>query len=475
MVFAYAEIASVAAVALTRCCGGGLKMWGNWLDRDGSRLNIIRGRSPAVRLAVAVATLLLLSAGSTVRADTPTIAVSRTSATYVENDATFYVDPAIQVSDSHDITGAKVSIGTGFSVAQDRLAYATTAGVVGSYNATTGVLTLTSTASASSYQAALRAVRYENSSDTPSTASRVITFSLGSGALYNETTGHYYEFVAHSGISWSEARAEAEGVPRKLYGLQGYLATITSPEENAFLTAKVSGTAWIGATDVASEGVWQWVTGPEAGTQFCAETGGGGYGNPTGGYAAVGSSYNNWSGGEPNNSGSNEDYCHMMSWTDPPGKWNDLPDGGGGGDYASTGYVVEYGGMAGDPTVQLSASITVSVTAVNDPPTISSVSNQAMTEDTTRTVSLSATDVEGNTPIGFSVSGGSVSTVSGSISGSTLTLTPAANYFTSSPITFTVTATDSLGAPSSVTFSVTVAPVNDAPVNTVEHDERHVG
>ncbi|RIE06907.1 tandem-95 repeat protein [Candidatus Cryosericum terrychapinii] len=187
---------------------------------------------------------------------------------------------------------------------------------------------------------------------------------LQSANPYYSGTSHYYEFVSvPGGITWSAAQTAAAG--KHLYGLQGYLVTITSDGEQNFVNTKLNGTtAWMGASDVSSEGTWCWVTGPEASTQFCTETGGGGYGNSTGGYTAVGSRYNNWNGGEPNNSGGDEDYGQFLGGS--TGLWNDLSSTA-----TVAGYVVEYGGMAGDPAAPvevLTATVTVTVNAVNDAP-----------------------------------------------------------------------------------------------------------
>src|SRR5262249_51366283 len=50
------------------------------------------------------------------------------------------------------------------------------------WNAQTGTLTLIGTASAADYQAALRAVRYTNSSDAPSTVDRSVTLVVSDGS-----------------------------------------------------------------------------------------------------------------------------------------------------------------------------------------------------------------------------------------------------------------------------------------------------
>src|SRR5258706_4079029 len=58
--------------------------------------------------------------------------------------------------------------------------------IAGSYNAGTGVMTLTSagsTATLAQWQAAFRAVQYSNSSDNPSTSARTVSFSVNDGSL----------------------------------------------------------------------------------------------------------------------------------------------------------------------------------------------------------------------------------------------------------------------------------------------------
>ncbi len=160
--------------------------------------------------------------------------------------------------------------------------------------------------------------------------------------------GHYFEYVAAKGISWTEARAAAE---KRFYnGLQGYLATMSSAEENEFVQVKLKGTGWIGASDFGHNGIWKWVTGPEAGIQFSQQVENGtGY--------AVNGQYANWSRGEPNDHRPGEDYAHF--WTD--GTWNDYVNVNPG----IEGYIVEYGGLEQTPpALNIVASATVSVTVI---------------------------------------------------------------------------------------------------------------
>jgi len=96
----------------------------------------------------------------------------------------------ITVADTDDfaLSSATVSITSGFQTAEDELAFAndgvTMGNIAASYDAATGVLTLTSanaTATLAEWQAALRAVTYTNSSETPDTTDRTVSFVVSDG------------------------------------------------------------------------------------------------------------------------------------------------------------------------------------------------------------------------------------------------------------------------------------------------------
>ena len=101
--------------------------------------------------------------------------------------------------------------------------------------------------------------------------------------------GHSYQRIENP-VTWPEAKAYCESQG-------GYLATITSKEENDFIFSRLGGSSyalWIGGTDAAREGTWAWVNNEPWG-------------------------YSNWDTGEPNNAEGNEDSLQMVG----TGKWND--------------------------------------------------------------------------------------------------------------------------------------------------------
>src|SRR5262249_52502602 len=66
--------------------------------------------------------------------------------------------------------------------------FASQNGITGSYNAGTGVLTLSGTATVAQYQTALESVTYLNSSDNPSGATRTISYQVDDGSASNHAS-----------------------------------------------------------------------------------------------------------------------------------------------------------------------------------------------------------------------------------------------------------------------------------------------
>ncbi|MCC5645205.1 cadherin-like domain-containing protein [Nostoc sp. CHAB 5824] len=115
--------------------------------------------------------------------DAPVATATNSALAYTEN-ATTAIDSGITVSDvdSPNLSSTTVSITSGFISAQDTLVFTNQNGITGSYNSSTGVLTLTGSSSVANYQTALRSVAYTNSSDNPSLTSRTISFIVNDGA-----------------------------------------------------------------------------------------------------------------------------------------------------------------------------------------------------------------------------------------------------------------------------------------------------
>ncbi|MFS0517929.1 beta strand repeat-containing protein, partial [Nostoc sp. UIC 10607] len=119
----------------------------------------------------------------------PTITSGSGSALAYTENATTAIDSGITVSDvdSDNLASATVSITSSFISAQDTLAFTNQNGITGSYNSSTGVLTLTGSSTVANYQTALRSITYTNSSDNPNTTPRTISFLVNDGTS-NSTT-----------------------------------------------------------------------------------------------------------------------------------------------------------------------------------------------------------------------------------------------------------------------------------------------
>lgn len=257
-------------------------------------------------------------------------------------------------ADDSETNAIYIQISSGYVNGQDILTLNTTIpNITSSWNAVSGKLTIQGTGGQNvpytDLITAVENVMYNSSSPTVN-GSRTFSITMGQ-ANYLPSTGHYYQYISSIGISWTAAEAAAQA--STYYGLQGYLVTILSQDEAQLVGEQALGTGWIGGTDAQTEGTWRWVTGPEAGTIFWqgAENG------STPNFAF-------WNTGEPNNLGE-EDYAHITApGVGIPGSWNDLPVNGSSAPYVPQGYIVEYGGMPGDPVLQISASTSITIPAI---------------------------------------------------------------------------------------------------------------
>jgi len=128
--------------------------------------------------------------------------------------------------------------------------------------------------------------------------------------IYNPVTGNYYDIVTKP-IEWEPAKMEAESII--FMGLKGYLATITSAQENWWIVDNLGGAStldhWLGGY---YGGGWQWITGESW-------------------------EYTNWGWTEPTGDGDALEFDDYETTPPVPGYWNDI-----GRWTEEEGYIVEW-------------------------------------------------------------------------------------------------------------------------------------
>ncbi len=170
------------------------------------------------------------------------------------------------------------------------------------------------------------------------------------GFFYNGVNGHFYRPITATNERTTYTNARARSLLTTFKGQTGYLVTITSASEDAFIFANVPATnVWFAATDEVIDGRWVIDAGPEKGTVMKTSNG-----QTAGNIPGV---YNNWAPGEPNGSNGSENYA-VAKWNGAS-TWNDLSNNW------NNPYVIEYGTWTNPDDATFTEFYTNSVTHTN--------------------------------------------------------------------------------------------------------------
>lgn len=241
---------------------------------------------------------------------------------------------------------------------------------------------------------------------------------MNNGLIRPETGNEY--LLTPGGLTWDQANAWAQSVG-------GNLVTINDAGEQDWIFNDFRPWAgaplqfWLGMTDNAQEGNWQWISGQPV-------------------------TYTNWHPGEPNNQWGNEDYAVMINWEG--GKWNDAPN-----------------------STYLMAGL-VEIETNNAPPTDLSLSTTTVDENVAANTivgNFSTTDTEGGTFIYELVSGdGSTDNAAFTINDNQLKINSSPNFENKSSYSIRVKTTDAEGLSYEKAFIIGVNDVNGVPSATGE-------
>jgi hypothetical protein len=175
--------------------------------------------------------------------DAPTVTTSSGALAYTEGDGQKAVDAQVAVADvdSGSLSGAVVRIASGFVQSEDSLSFTNTASITGSYDSSTGTLTLTGTATVSDYQAALRSIKYSNSSANPSTTTRTVSFKVtdSGGADSNTATRNVDVTAGNTKPTVTTSAGSASNTEGSSSTIDGAL-TVADPDDTDLEGATVS-------------------------------------------------------------------------------------------------------------------------------------------------------------------------------------------------------------------------------------------
>jgi hypothetical protein len=344
------------------------------------------------------------------------------------------------------LAGAQVRVASGFGTspgASELLTInGTTVGVLDygsqdisySYNAATGVMTLSGASSFANYESALALVSYSISGDNPdaygASTSRVLGFSVFDGLLHSDENQVTVTIAATNDAPVNTVGAPVttlEGSPAAISGLS--VSDVDADPANDTISVTLS--AGLGNITVSTS---------EAGGVGAAQVSGNGTGTVviTGTQNEINATFAAANGVTYTGTDGGADLLTMTT--------SDLGNGGAGGAQQDVDAVV------------------VTVIPLNDPPTAPASNSVSTAEDTeSAAVSIGADDPDDDT-LTYSEklgAGAAHGTVTFDQANGTFTYTPDADY--NGTDSFTILISDGQGGFAEQDVSVTVTPVNDAP------------
>ncbi|MCK1658475.1 VCBS domain-containing protein [Bradyrhizobium sp. 151] len=420
--------------------------------------------------------------------DTP-VAVAGHTLNYTENHAATAIDPALTVSDvdNANLVSATVQITGNYVNGQDVLGFTNQNGITGSFNAATGMLTLTGSSSVANYQTALDSVTYFNTSDNPSGLARTVTIITNDGAANSVAVTDMINVTPVNDAPALATTSTLAYTENQAATAMNTALTVTDAD-NPTLT---SGTVSITANFVSGQDILAFTNVPATMGNIA-----GSYNGATGVMTLTSAggtaTLAQWQAAEravtyANSSDNPSTLARTVTYT---------VDDGQGVNHASNGL-----------------TSTINITAVNDAPALATTSTLAYTENqaataintaltvtdadnptlTSGTVSITANFVSGQDILAFTNVPATMGNIAGSYNGATgvMTLTSAGGtatlaqwqaaeravtYANSSDNpstlarTVTYTVDDGQGvnhASNGLTSTINITAVNDAPVNTV--------
>jgi VCBS repeat-containing protein len=176
---------------------------------------------------------------------------------YDAGTAAVQVTSTLTISVRHDPTlvGATVSVSSGFAAGEDSLSFASQNGITGSYDAGSGVLTLTGTSSPANYQTALQSVTYSDPDGTnPTTGTRTISFQVNDGHAHSNLSNVVSRTVMVNPNSPPVAADVGASTDKNTAIDVNVLSSASDPDSSNLSVASVDTTGTKGSVSVNPDG-----------------------------------------------------------------------------------------------------------------------------------------------------------------------------------------------------------------------------